>query len=157
MTEEELYRIWDRFEQSPVLELEAEISGEWIRLSKLPTAGLSGPDHTGKPAETPAAAPAAAAEKTKTENVSTPEEGKAGTEVTAPLVGTFYRAPGPGEEPFVRTGQKVKKGDTLGIIEAMKLMNEISAPCDGTVGKISAGEGTLVEYGQLLMVIEEDV
>ena len=76
-----------------------------------------------------------------------------GTKVTAPLVGTFYAAPSPEEPPYIEVGQAVKKGDTLFIIEAMKTMNEIFAPCDGTVSRIMAQSGDMVEYGQTLVVI----
>ncbi len=77
-----------------------------------------------------------------------------GTRVEAPLVGIFYSAPSPEEPPFVEVGQKICKGDTLFIIEAMKTMNEIAAPCDGTVSRIFAQNGDVVEYKQLLVVIE---
>lgn len=77
-----------------------------------------------------------------------------GTRVEAPLVGVFYGAPSPEEPPFIEVGQKVNKGDTLFIIEAMKTMNEIAAPCDGTVSRIFAQSGDVVEYKQLLVIIE---
>ena len=77
-----------------------------------------------------------------------------GTPVKAPLVGTFYCAPSPEEKPFVSVGQSVKKGDVVGIIEAMKLMNEITAPEDGVVKSIFAENGNMVEYGEVLMVLE---
>lgn len=74
--------------------------------------------------------------------------------VKAPLVGTFYCAPSPEETPFVTVGQSVKKGDVVAIIEAMKLMNEITAPADGVVKSIFAENGNMVEYGEVLMVLE---
>lgn len=77
-----------------------------------------------------------------------------GTPVKAPLVGTFYCAPSPEEAPFVAVGQSVKKGDVVAIIEAMKLMNEITAPADGVVKSILAENGNMVEYGEVLMVLE---
>lgn len=77
-----------------------------------------------------------------------------GTPVKAPLVGTFYGAPSPEDKPFVSVGQSVKKGDVIGIIEAMKLMNEITAPEDGVVKSIFAENGNMVEYGEVLMVLE---
>lgn len=93
-------------------------------------------------------APAAAAA------ASPVEESFSGTPVEAPLVGIFYSAPAPEEPPFIEVGQQVKKGDTLFIIEAMKTMNEITAPCDGTVSRILAQNGDMVEYKQVLVVIE---
>ena len=73
--------------------------------------------------------------------------------VCSPLVGTFYLAPSPEEDPFVKPGDTVTKGQTIGIIEAMKLMNEIVAECDGTVEKVLAENGEMVEYGQPLFCI----
>ena len=77
-----------------------------------------------------------------------------GTQVTSPMVGTFYRAPSPGADPFVEVGTQVKKGDTLCIIEAMKLLNEIEAEVSGTVKEILVDNGSPVEFGQPLFVIE---
>jgi len=82
------------------------------------------------------------------------EQLPAGTQVKSPLVGTFYSSPSPDEPPFVLVGQQVKEGDTLCIIEAMKIMNEIKAPCDGKVIRIMAQPGDMVEYNQVLCVIE---
>ncbi|SKA78095.1 biotin carboxyl carrier protein [Clostridium sp. USBA 49] len=73
--------------------------------------------------------------------------------VTSPIVGTFYASSGPGAEPFVKVGSKVKKGDTLCIIEAMKLMNEIESEVDGTVTEILVENEQMVEYGQPLFRI----
>lgn len=86
-----------------------------------------------------------------------PEEKKAvpeGNLVKAPLVGTFYNAPSPEEEPFVKVGDKVKKGQVLGIIEAMKLMNEIESEYDGVLEEILIANEQMVEYGQPLFVIK---
>ena len=101
------------------------------------------------------AAPAAAAAPQVQPAAASPvEESFSGTPVEAPLVGIFYSAPAPEEPPFIEVGQQVKKGDTLFIIEAMKTMNEITAPCDGTVSRILAQNGDMVEYKQVLVVIE---
>jgi acetyl-CoA carboxylase biotin carboxyl carrier protein len=70
------------------------------------------------------------------------------------MVGTFYRSAQPGSEAFASVGSKVKQGDTLCIIEAMKLMNEIEADCDGTVKAVLVENGSPVEFGQPLFVIE---
>lgn len=75
------------------------------------------------------------------------------TSVKAPLVGTFYAAPAPDAAPYVSVGQKVQKGDVLCIVEAMKNMNEIESPCDGTIVDICASNGDLVEYNQILIQI----
>ncbi len=76
-----------------------------------------------------------------------------GTEVTAPMVGVFYAAPAPGDEPFVRVGSKVRAGETLCIIEAMKVLNEVTAEADGEVLEICVADGDLVEFGSCLMRI----
>ena len=73
--------------------------------------------------------------------------------VESPIVGTFYRKPSPDAEFFVREGDTVKKGSTICIIEAMKLMNEIEAPCDGRVEKILLTDGKVVEFGEVLFLI----
>lgn len=99
-----------------------------------------------------AAAPAAAA-AAETETAPA-DDLPAGTQVKSPLVGTFYSAPSPDEPPFVLVGQEVKEGDTLCIIEAMKVMNEIKAPCSGKVVRIMVQPGDMVEYNQLLCIIE---
>ena len=78
-----------------------------------------------------------------------------GTEVKSPLVGTFYRAPSPDAQPFVQEGDSVKEGQTLCIIEAMKVMNEIKAPCNGKVARIVPESGEMVEFDQMIMIIEE--
>lgn len=102
-----------------------------------------------------AAAPAAAPAAESADAAPTAEEQlPAGTQVKSPLVGTFYSSPSPDEPPFVLVGQQVKEGDTLCIIEAMKIMNEIKAPCDGKVIRIMAQPGDMVEYNQVLCVIE---
>lgn len=87
----------------------------------------------------PAAAPAASAEPRKT--------------INSPMVGTFYRAPSPGAKPYADVGQRVKAGDTVCIIEAMKLLNEIEAETDGVIQEILVDNGAPVEFGQPLFVI----
>ncbi len=74
--------------------------------------------------------------------------------MTSPIVGTFYRAPDPSSPPFVEIGQKVQKGKTLCIIEAMKLMNEINAECDGEVVKVYVENGQAVQYGERLFALK---
>lgn len=101
-----------------------------------------------------AAAPSVPAAPEPGPEVSAPEPAApAGDEVKAPMVGVYYAAPAPGADPFVRVGSKVKKGETLCIIEAMKVMNEVAAESDGEVLSINAKDGELVEYGSCLMTI----
>lgn len=84
----------------------------------------------------------------------TGEEVLDGNVVKSPLVGTFYNAPSPDAEPYVKVGDTVKKGQVLAIVEAMKLMNEIESEFDGTVEKILVSNEDVVEYGQPLFVIK---
>lgn len=77
-----------------------------------------------------------------------------GNEMKSPLVGTFYNAPSPDAEPYVKVGDRVSKGQTLGIIEAMKLMNEIECEFDGVIKEILVDNMDMVEYGQTLFIIE---
>ena len=101
-----------------------------------------------------AAAPSVPAAPEPGPEVSAPEPAApAGDEVKAPMVGVYYAAPAPGADPFVRVGSKVKKGETLCIIEAMKVMNEVAAESDGEVLSINAKDGELVEDGSCLMTI----
>ncbi|MFT4191996.1 MAG: acetyl-CoA carboxylase biotin carboxyl carrier protein, partial [Comamonas sp.] len=94
-----------------------------------------------------AAAPAAAA-------VAPAPAVETGHAVQSPMVGTFYRASSPGSKPFVEVGDTIKEGDTVCIIEAMKILNEIEADKSGTVTKILVDNGQAVEYGQPLFIIE---
>lgn len=98
----------------------------------------------------PTVAPAAPEPATQTPAAASEPKG---TEVTAPMVGVFYAAPAPGDEPFVRVGSKVKAGETLCIIEAMKVLNEVTAEADGEVLEICVADGDLVEFGSCLMRI----
>lgn len=107
----------------------------------------SSPSPVQTPAETPAPAPMPKPEAPK-------EDTSRYVEVKAPIVGTFYRAPSPEAEPFVKEGDLVKKGQVLCIIEAMKLMNEIESEVSGVVRKILVSNGEPIEYGQVLFLIE---
>jgi len=106
-----------------------------------PAAALAAPTET-RPA--PTAAPTAAAEA---------DAGQEGHVVKAPMVGTFYRSPSPDAKAFVEVGQAIKEGDTICIIEAMKLMNEIEADASGSVKAILVENGQPVEYGQPLFIL----
>lgn len=108
------------------------------------------PSAMAAPVAAPTVAPAAPEPAAQTP-VAAPEP--KGTEVTAPMVGVFYAAPAPGDEPFVRVGSKVKAGETLCIIEAMKVLNEVTAEADGEVLETCVADGDLVEFGSCLMRI----
>ena len=77
-----------------------------------------------------------------------------GTNVTSPIVGTAYLAPEPGAKPFISVGKKIKKGETVMIIEAMKTMNHVPSPISGTVKKICIEDGQPAEYGQVLVMLD---
>ncbi|MBD2580107.1 acetyl-CoA carboxylase biotin carboxyl carrier protein [Oscillatoria sp. FACHB-1406] len=79
-----------------------------------------------------------------------------GAEIVSPMVGTFYRAPGPDEAPFIAVGERVRTGQTVCIIEAMKLMNEIESEVSGQIVEIMVENGQPVEYGQVLMRVKPD-
>nr|WP_297284426.1 acetyl-CoA carboxylase biotin carboxyl carrier protein [uncultured Agathobaculum sp.] len=133
-------------------EVELELDDVKIKIKSAPPAPVL-------PVAAPAAAPVATAAALAAQSEAAPaaaaaEELPAGTPVKSPLVGTFYSSPAPDAPPFVLVGQKVKEGDTLFIIEAMKTMNEIKAPCDGTVVRILAQPGDMVEYNQTVVIIE---
>lgn len=104
--------------------------------------------HQVQSAPAPAAAPVAAPAAPVVEEVA------AGHAVKSPMVGTFYRASSPGAKPFVEIGDSIKEGETICIIEAMKILNEIEADKSGTVAKILCENGQAVEYGQPLFIIE---
>jgi acetyl-CoA carboxylase biotin carboxyl carrier protein len=128
--------------ETGLTEIEYENNGQRIRVNR-----GGGPTMI-------AAAPAAAA--TPSAGGAAPQPAPAGPPagaVTSPMVGTAYLAPEPGAEPFVKTGDKVKKGQTLLIIEAMKVMNPIPAPEAGTVEAILINDGQPVEYGEPLLVL----
>ena len=105
------------------------------------------------PAVAPAAAPAAAAAAAAPAAPVEVEED--GFEVTAPMVGTFYAASSPGAAPYVQVGDRVNEGDTLCIIEAMKMMNQIEADVSGVIKSIRLQNGEPVEFGQTLIVIDQ--
>lgn len=146
----------DLVAESGIAELEVTEGEDKVRIVKQPTLIAAAPAPVitmaapalGMPLA--AGAPLAAAPQAGVP--AQPEEPK-GHEVKSPMVGTFYRASGPDAKPFVEVGQAVKAGDTLCIIEAMKLLNEIEADVAGTVKEILAENGQAVEYGQTLFVI----
>ena len=90
----------------------------------------------------------------ETTNAQTTTNAETGTIIPAPMVGTFYRSPSPDRPPFVQVGQRIEKGQTICIIEAMKLMNEISSPASGIVRAIIAENGQPVGFGDRLMILE---
>jgi len=107
------------------------------------------------PQQTPT--PSAPSATEPSEQASSPDSDEGEWEaITSPIVGTFYEAPAPGESPFVRVGDQIQAHQTVGIVEAMKIMNEIEAEVSGQVMEINVQNGEPVEYGQTLMRIKPD-
>ena len=92
--------------------------------------------------------PASSSTHTQTQNI------KSGTEITSPIIGTAYHAPEPGAKKFVEIGKKIKKGDTIMIVEAMKTMNHVPSTADGVVKEICVEDGQPVEFGQTIIILE---
>ncbi|MCG2595326.1 acetyl-CoA carboxylase biotin carboxyl carrier protein [Ramlibacter sp. XY19] len=143
----------DLVSESNVSELEITEAEGKVRIVKGGPAmaqGVAQPQvmHAAPVAAAPALAPAAAAPV-----AAAPQE-PAGHTVKSPMVGTFYRASAPGAKSFVEVGSVVKEGDTICIIEAMKILNEIEADKGGTITQILCENGQAVEYGQPLFIIE---
>ena len=90
----------------------------------------------------------------KSDTTSKKEEVKSGIEITSPIIGTAYHAPEPGAKKFVEIGKKIKKGDTVMIVEAMKTMNHVPSTSDGIVKKVCVEDGQPVEFGQTIIILE---
>lgn len=148
-------KLIELLEESGIAELEICEGEESVRISRYPAGGMV-QQYSVAPPPPPAVAPPPATAAAPAAPAGT-EEAEAeipGHKVLSPMVGTFYESPSPGAEPFVKVGSEVKEGDTLCIIEAMKMMNQIEADKAGRVTRILATNGEPVEYGQILFVIE---
>jgi acetyl-CoA carboxylase biotin carboxyl carrier protein len=143
----------DLVAESGIAELEVTEGEDKVRIAKFSPAPVAPTSPTTLIAAPLAAAPAQAA-TAPAAAVPAPAPEPTGHVVKSPMVGTFYRSPSPGASAFVELGQAVKPGDTLCIIEAMKLLNEIEAEVGGTVKEILVENGQPVEYGQPLFVID---
>lgn len=140
----------NEFENSEVFKMKVEMEDVKLELEKAPVA--SAPVNV---VSAPVATPVAQVPVNQTAPVEPKEEpAVSGTPVKSPIVGVFYAASSPTAKPYVEVGSKVKAGQVLCIVEAMKVMNEIKAPIDGTVTAIMANTEDLVEYDQVLMIIE---
>lgn len=142
-----LKKLIDLVQESGIAELEITEGEEKVRINRVASAGqptmTAMPHSAPQPAPAPAPAVAAAAAPTEPD----------GHVVKSPMVGTFYRSPSPGSKVFVEVGQNVSAGDTVCIIEAMKLLNEIEADVGGTIKAILVENGQPVEYGQPLFIV----
>ena len=146
-----LKKLIDLVEESGIAEIEVTEGEEKVRITRTTAAAAPVYAAPAPAAAAPVAAPAAPA-------AAAPAAAPAARDLSnaqkSPMVGTFYRAPGPNAAAFVEVGQQVKAGDTLCIIEAMKLMNEIEAEKSGVIKEILVENGPPVEYGEPLFIIE---
>lgn len=158
MNIDNVYEIMDRFEKSQISSMELEIEGVKIKLDKNGAHavrtdyndGLGSADIISNLADsTPDGSDFAKANSSDNEMPA-----KELTQVRAKVAGTFYRAPSPDGGPFAQEGQQVKAGDVLGMIEAMKMMNDITSPVDGTIVEILAENEALVGYDEVLITID---
>ncbi len=143
-------KLIELLDESGIAEIEITEGEESVRISRYSqnAPAAAAPVAYAAPAA-PLAAPAAAPQAAEAE----PED--EGFLVAAPMVGTFYAASSPGAAPYVQVGDRVNEGDTLCIIEAMKMMNQIDADVSGVVKSIRVQNGEAVEYGQTLIVIDQ--
>ena len=157
----DVYELLDKFDGSACCEMELNLNGMQLNLKKYSSiaapSGLNnvaaGNTQTVVSGNIQAGLQGAGTQ-TQAEQVTDNESAGDAIQIKAPLVGTFYQAPGPDEQPYVKVGQQVKKGDVVGIIEAMKLMNEVVAPQDGVILSIDATDGNMVQYGQVLFAMK---
>ena len=141
-------------EESDVAEIEISEGEESVRISRTSSTAVPAPQvHVPVPAAAPATAPAPTEPLPDTEEEPPGDDLPAGHRVVSPMVGTFYSAPSPGAKPFVNVGDQVAEGDTLCIVEAMKMLNRIEADKGGSVRAILVENATPVEYGQALFII----
>jgi len=146
-------KLIELLDESGIAEIEITEGEESVRISRYsPHVPASAPMVAAAPvaATAPVAAPAAA-----TAPVQVAEVDDEGFNVTAPMVGSFYASPTPGAAAFVQVGDQINEGDTLCIIEAMKMMNQIEAEVSGVIKSIRVQNGDPVEYGQTLFVIDQ--
>jgi len=150
-----LKKLIDLVQESGIAELEITEGEERVKIVK--GGGLPVSATAASAAAMPKVVPEALAEPSKPMTAQAPgagpESGQEGTLVKAPMVGTFYRASSPDAKPFAEVGQAVKKGETVCIIEAMKLMNEIETDVSGVIKAVLVENGQPVEYGQPLFLI----
>ena len=142
----DIYEVWDRFEKSSLSELKLSLGGDNLELKKASEEAVIESPVVRKVSRT--------AESNGTGETLRSEDSNP-KEIKAPFVGTFYRSASPEAKPCVAVGDVVKKGDILGIIEAMKIMNELASPFSGKIVEIRAEDGKMAEYNQVLFVLEE--
>ena len=144
-----LKKLIDLVQKSGIAELEITEGEEKVRIARGGAVSVTPLAAGAAPIAAPASAAATAAPATSVATEAAPE----GHVVKSPMVGTFYRSPSPEAKPFVDVGSTIKAGETICVLEAMKLMNEIEADASGTIKAILVENGQPVEYGQALFVI----
>ena len=142
-------KLMELLEQSGMAEIEIKEGEESVKISRFGNAPQMIPTVTQQPA-----AVVTSSQVAPTTSALDKDSQVSGDLISSPMVGTFYSAPSPSAKPFVSVGQHVNKGDTVGIIEAMKIMNQIEADHSGTVVEILVNDGEAVEFGQALIVIQ---
>ena len=145
-------KLIELLDESGIAEIEITEGEESVRISRY---SQNAPPVMAAPAAAPAPAPAAAPAAAAAAAPAAAEPEETGFAVIAPMVGTFYGSSSPGAAPYVQVGDRVKEGDTLCIIEAMKMMNQIEADVGGVIKSIRLQNGEPVEYGQTLFVIDQ--
>ena len=146
-------KLVELLDESGIAEIEITEGEESVRISRYAPSASAAPAPVVVP--TAPSAPATAAAPSASAPAASVEPEEEGHAVTAPMVGTYYSASSPGSPPFVQVGDRVSEGDTLCIVEAMKMMNQIEAEVSGTVKSIRVQNGDPVEYGQILFVIDQ--
>lgn len=151
-------KLIELIEESGVAEIEIREGEETVRISRQLPQPMSAPivhyaTQPPHPSQQPMNAPPIGQQPQSTESASSSNL-PAGHTLISPMVGTFYRSPAPDQPPFVKMGDKVSVGDTLCIVEAMKMMNQIEADKAGTIAAILAENGQAIEFGQPLFVIQ---
>ena len=141
-------------EESGIAEIEVKEGEESIKLTKPGSHAPTPQQIISTPAVNAGEEVITQKDLTQKNNNQNPKEEIDGEVITSPMVGTFYRAASPDSKPFVEKGQKVKKGDTLCILEAMKMMNQVNAETGGTIIDIMVDDAEPVEFGQPLFVIK---
>ena len=143
-------KLMELLEQSGMAEIEIKEGEESVKISRFGNAPLMTPIISQQPVS-----PIVTPGKVESTTMAADKDSEvSGNLISSPMVGTYYSAPSPSAKPFVTVGQHVYKGDTVGIIEAMKIMNQIEADHSGTVVEILVKDGEAVEFGQALIVIQ---
>ena len=146
-------KLIELLDESGIAEIEITEGEDAVRISRYAAGAPAAPPPA--VAAAPVVAPPPAAPEPSPAPAAVSEADEEGFLVTAPMVGTFYASSSPGAAPYVQVGDRVKEGDTLCIIEAMKMMNQIEADVAGVVKSIRVQNGEPVEYGQTLIVIDQ--